>query len=76
MVSAEQLVGGEWAEWYCLTPAERGAESEKLWPAYLILGGSLDPEPDTQSSFFDPKAQRSRPPHGRPCLRVLRRGRV
>ncbi len=23
------------------------------WAAYLALGGSLDPEPDTQSPFFD-----------------------
>ena len=53
MIQPEQLVGGEWAEWYRLTPVERWLESEKLWQTYLALGGSLDPEPDTQSPFFD-----------------------
>jgi hypothetical protein len=51
---AEEIAGGEWAEWYFLTPQERWQESEKLWQIYLSMGGSLDPEPDTQSPFFDP----------------------
>ncbi|HQU92462.1 MAG TPA: hypothetical protein PLK77_09210 [Pyrinomonadaceae bacterium] len=55
-ISAEELVGEEWAEWYRLTPMERFRESEKLWETYLSLGGSLDPEPDTQSPFFDRSA--------------------
>ena len=76
MVEAEELVGGEWAEWYRLTPAERWHESQKLWQTYLALGGSLDPEPDTQSPFFDARAPRSRPAHGRTGVRVLRRSRV
>jgi hypothetical protein len=58
MIQLEQLVGGEWAEWYRLTPVQRWLESEKLWQTYLALGGSLDPEPDTQSPFFDPKGAR------------------
>ena len=58
MIQPEQLVGGEWAEWYRLTPVQRWLESEKLWQTYLALGGSLDPEPDTQSPFFDPKSTR------------------
>jgi hypothetical protein len=58
MIQPEQLVGGEWAEWYRLTPAQCWLESEKLWQTYLMLGGSLDPEPDTQSPFFDPKVAR------------------
>ncbi len=45
MLTAEELVGEEWAEWYRLSPTERWLESEKLWQAYLMLGGSLDPEP-------------------------------
>ena len=61
MISAEQLVGEEQAEWYSLTPMERWQESAKLWEVYLSLGGSLDPEPDTQSPFFDPTAHSSRP---------------
>jgi hypothetical protein len=72
----EDLVGDEWAEWYRLTPLQRWAESTKLWQTYLTLGGSLDPEPDTQSPFFDGSAPRTLPAHGRPGLRVLRRGGV
>ena len=53
MIQPEELVAGEWAEWYRLTPVQRWLESEKLWQTYLALGGSLDPEPDTQSPFFD-----------------------
>ena len=64
MISAEQLVGEEVAEWYSLTPMERWRESAKLWEVYLSMGGSLDPEPDTQSPFFDPSAPSSRPVDG------------
>lgn len=74
MISAEQLVGEELAEWYSLTPQQRWRESAKLWEVYLSLGGSLDPEPDTQSPFFDRDAPSSRPPDGRPGVRVVRRG--
>ena len=74
MIQPEQLVGDEWAEWYRLTPVQRWLESEKLWQTYLALGGSLDPEPDTQSPFFDARAPRPRPAHGRTGVRVLRRG--
>jgi hypothetical protein len=76
MIQPEEVVEGEWAEWYRLTPVQRWLESEKLWQTYLALGGSLDPEPDTQSPFFDARAPRPRPAHGRSGLRVLRRGRV
>lgn len=76
MVMAEDLVGEEWAEWYRLSPADRWLESEKLWQAYVMLGGSLDPEPDTQSPFFDPGAPSSGPAHGGAGLRVLRRSGV
>ena len=58
MIQPEQLVEDEWAEWYRLTPVQRWLESEKLWQTYLALGGSLDPEPDTQSPFFDLRAPR------------------
>ena len=75
-IRAEDLVGEEWAEWYRLTPQERWAESAKLWETYLALGGSLDPEPDTQSPFFDARAWRENATHGRPGVRVLRRGGV
>lgn len=76
MVKPEDLVGDDWAEWYCLHPLERWRESEKLWQGYLMLGGTLDPEPDTQSPFFDPRASSPGPADGRPGLRIVRRSRV
>lgn len=39
-------------EWLSLTPAQRISETTKLWKFYIALGGSLDPEPDTQSPFY------------------------
>lgn len=75
-IQPEDLVGDEWAEWRRLAPAQRWLESEKLWQTYLALGGSLDPEPDTQSPFFDARAPRPRAAHGRAGVRILRRGRV
>ena len=73
---AEELVGAEWAEWYFLTPQERWRESSKLWEIYLALGGSLDPESDTQSPFFDAEEWRALFADGREGVRVLRRGGV
>lgn len=73
MIQPEDLVGEEWAEWYRLTPVERWLESEKLWQIYLALGGSLDPEPDTQSPFFDAQTPRPSAPRARPGVRVIRR---
>ena len=67
---------GEWAEWYALTPLERLEESSTLWHTYLELGGSLDPEPDTQSPFFDPEEWRAVALDGRPGLRVVRRSGI
>jgi hypothetical protein len=75
-LSPEELVGEEWAEWCLLTPIERWEQSSVLWQTYLTLGGSLDPEPDTQSPFFGGGAPGSVSAHGRPGLRVLRSGRV
>lgn len=49
----------ETAHWYQLSLEERWVESVRLWETYRALGGSLDPEPDTQSPFFDPGAWRS-----------------
>lgn len=66
----------EWLEWYRMTPQERWAESQKLWAQYLEIGGTLDPEPDTQSPFFDPEEPGAVPPDGRPGLRFIRRSGV
>lgn len=75
-IQAEEIVEAEWAEWYRMTPAERFIESMKLWDTYLALGGSLEPEPDTQSPFFDEEEWRASAAHGRTGVRVLRRGGV
>ena len=65
-----------WTEWYRLTPLERMRESMKLWQFYLQAGGSLDPEPDSQSPFdaFMPRSTPSA--YGGPGMRVLRRSGV
>jgi len=47
-----ELTGDEWLDWYLLTPEERWREADRLWDVYLAMGGSLDPEPDTQSPFY------------------------
>lgn len=49
----EELFGGEWAEWYRLTPQQRFAAQDQMWATYLLLGGSFDPEPDSQSPFHE-----------------------
>jgi len=66
----------EWEEWYSLSPAERWSESQRLWTVFLDLGGSPDPEPDSQSPFNAAIASGSKPAHGRAGLRVVRRGGV
>jgi hypothetical protein len=70
------LVGDEWAEWYAMTPVQRLEASSRLWETYLQLGGSLDPEPDSQSPFYSEEEQRAFAPHGRAGVRVVRRGGV
>jgi hypothetical protein len=76
MVSIEELAGEEWAEWYFLTSIQRWIETEKLWHTYLQLGGSLDPEPDTQSPYFDPETSGQSSSHGRSGMRIIRRSRI
>jgi hypothetical protein len=65
-------ISPEWREWYSLTPQERWSESGRLWATFLSLGGSLEPEPDTDSPFFDAASWRPMPADGRSGLRVLR----
>ncbi len=50
--SAEDIFIDEEMEWLKLTPARRIMETTKMWRLYIALGGSLDPEPDTQSPFY------------------------
>ena len=65
---AEEMVGAEWAEWYFMTPQERWAESMKLWDIYLSLGGTLDPEPDTQSPSMRKNGVRCMVMGGQACV--------
>jgi hypothetical protein len=76
MVELEEIVGEEWAEWYRLTPLQRWHASGELWEHYLQIGGSLDPEPDTESPFYDGLPPGPCPADGRPGVRVLRRSGV
>ena len=75
-IDAEELYGEEWTAWVRLTPQERWAESERLWATFIVLGGSLDPEPDPQSPFDVALAPRAQPADGRPGVRVVRRSGV
>jgi hypothetical protein len=76
MVNIEQICDPEWAEWYCMSPKERWRETEKLWNIFLTLGGSLDPEPDTQSPFNNAFTAGPLSSHGRTGLRIVRRSGI
>lgn len=76
MIDADDVIEGEWVEWYRLTPLERWRESARLWVHYQQIGGSLDPEPDPESPFYDGSPPGPGPLDGRPGLRVLRRSGV
>ena len=67
---------GEWADWYALSPQQRWEKTLSLWEVFLFLGGSLDPEPDSQSPFYDPETYCPSPFDGRTGMRVIRRGGV
>ena len=64
----------EWKEWIDLRPIERFRPSERLFAEYLAMGGSLDPDPDPTSPFYDPNEWRPGVAHGPAGLRILRRG--
>lgn len=66
----------EWMDWYRLSPSLRWQETGKLWAYYQSVGGSLDPESDRQSPFHVAYLQGATSPHGRPGVRVVRRGRI
>ena len=63
-------------DWYLLTPVERWNESQKLLQHYLEMGGSLDPEPDSQSPFNHAYFSSQSPPYGGSGLRALRRSGI
>jgi hypothetical protein len=76
LTDEERFTEPEWREWFALTPQQRCVKSEKLWAHYLEIGGRLDPEPDTQSPFFDPDAPGAEPADGWTGLRAVRRSGV
>jgi len=76
VIAPEDIIEGEWLDWYRLTPLERWHESQKLREQFLAMGGSLEPEPDTQSPFYDDNMPGPRPVDGRPGVRVIRRSGV
>lgn len=75
-IEIEDLYEPEWVEWYRMTPEERWNENARLWAHYIALGGSLDPEPDPQSPFYDAGSWSRSPADGRPGLRIVRRSGV
>jgi hypothetical protein len=69
---AHDDISAEWLDWYNLTPIERWEHSTRLWETFRSLGGNLEPEPDTESPFFDAASWRPTPVDGRSSVRVLR----
>jgi hypothetical protein len=63
-------------EFWSMTPAQRFEESQKLWAVFLALGGSLEPEPDWQSPFYDEDSARAVSADGGPGVHRVRRRRV
>ena len=59
-------------EWLRLKPVERLLETTKLWAIYRLMGGDLDPEPDTQSPFCLFQTRRALPPNRRASMHHLR----
>ena len=76
MLSMESICEEEWQEWYRMMPQDRWLESERLWGTFLALGGSLDPEPDSQSPFNDASTWGALSSDGRPGVRSLRRSGI
>lgn len=76
VIEPETVVDGEWIEWYRLSPLERWHETANLWIHYLQIGGTLDPEPDPESPFYDGAKPSPGPLDGRAGMRVLRRSGI
>lgn len=72
----ETTLDPEVLDWYRTSPARRFEESLRLWANFRALGGSLDPEPDSQSPFDAFYRRRPRPVDGRTGVHPVRRGGV
>ncbi|MEO7685206.1 MAG: hypothetical protein ABIU86_14850 [Gemmatimonadaceae bacterium] len=75
-IEPDDICEPEWADWYRLTPAERWEQSAQLWATFVTLGGTLDPDPDTQSPFSDPEARSEVAADGGSGVHLLRRSGV
>ncbi len=49
----ESIIDEQWLAWYLLSPLERWSAAQEMWRDYLAMGGSLEPEVDSQSPFFE-----------------------
>ena len=72
-MNTDDWLDPEWEDWYRLTPLERWEESQRLREFFLLMGGSLDAEPDSQSPFDAFLTPGPIPADGRTGLRVIRR---
>lgn len=72
----EGLVEDERLEWYLMTAQERWVESQHLWATFELMGGSLEPQPDSQSPFDFPREPGPGSPDGRPGVHSVRRSGV
>jgi len=52
MLDPTTFLEPEWLDWYRKTPQERLLATSGAWDNYLALGGSLDPDVDSQCPFW------------------------
>lgn len=71
-----ELENEQWLDWYLLTPSQRWTQSQQLWDFYLATGGSLDPQPDSQSPFDAVMQECAISADGRPSVHLVRRSTV
>lgn len=76
MLQPNENLDDEALEWALMTPQERWRQSQWLWVHYVQMGGSLDPDPDPQSPFYDPEAPGAVPADGRSGLHLIRRSGI
>ncbi len=76
MIDINDICEPEWVEWYFMSPEKRWNESAKLWKQYLAMGGSLDPQPDTQSPFYHEETSSTSTIDGGTGMHSIRRSRV
>jgi hypothetical protein len=73
LVNPETIYPPDVLEWMALSPQERAARAGELWDIYLTYGGSLEPDIDPQSPFFDSEAPSSGASDGRAGVHLVRR---